>query len=178
MDPVGTNDHLGFTNLPLELRKKIWVLALPDPRVLHVVRRPNPPNGIPKDDAYTEKYKVTPTSYGGHHPAILSVNREARAETLPHFVLIFGTYWNLEIDTPYIETKDYYQDALTQVAQMRLGGYLDSFKNIAIDVMFWTTRPVQPGIGRSINTAAIHIGLGLMNTREHQDEFMEVWDLY
>ncbi|KAE8452270.1 hypothetical protein EG329_000970 [Mollisiaceae sp. DMI_Dod_QoI] len=132
---LGSKEEPSFSDLPYELRRKIWLLALPGPRVLHIVRKPGyvPSSAIP-----TAKPTVTAASYGLYHPAILSVNHESRYIALSKLTEVFGVYWNLEIDAPYFEIKDNSDDAVDLLAQLRKAGYLDPFKNIVIDWMLWS----------------------------------------
>lgn len=85
------------------------------------------------------KYVAAPASYGGHQPAILSVNRESRAEARRYLTPLFNAYWNLDIDAPYFELPqgDNSKDDVTLPKEMREAGELDMFKHIAIDWLIW-----------------------------------------
>ncbi|KAG4432956.1 hypothetical protein IFR05_011551 [Cadophora sp. M221] len=116
-----------FSNLPLEVRQKIWRETLPGPRVLLIALSKSKPGTC----------TTKPASYGGRHPALISVDRASRAEGLRFLTPKFNAYWNLEIDTPYFEIKDDADDNVVILAQLRTAGMLDEFKNIAIDWMLW-----------------------------------------
>lgn len=116
-----------FSLLPIEIRRKIWALSLPGPRVMLVTR----------SASYSGKYVTSPASYGGHQPSILHVNSESRAEALTKLTPLFGAYWNLDIDAPYIEATDYSQLSNTQLAEMRQKGVLKQFKHLAVDWTIW-----------------------------------------
>jgi hypothetical protein len=137
-----------FSSLPLECRQRIWYYALPGPRALLIKRNihyvPPPKSKImfsisrrlynPKR---WSKYIVDTASWGGRHPVILSVNHESRTEALHHLTFLLGTYWNLDLDSPYFEFSgaqagDWYRD-LMLVKEMRVAGELDAFRNIAFD---------------------------------------------
>lgn len=113
-----------FSFLPQELRRKIWSLTLPGPRVMLVLRSSKPGN-----------YITSAASYGGHQPTTLHVNNESRSEALLKLTPRFGTYWNLETDALYIEATDNSQMSVTQLAEMTASGALKEFKHIAVD---WT----------------------------------------
>src|ERR1700710_858643 len=139
-----------FASLPLEVRQIIWFHALPGPRVLQIKRNASrPPTSISKKifSVFSRRrlrmwpdYVISAASYGGHQPAILSVNRESREEALCYLTPLFGIYWNLDIDMPYFEMPTGYksreEDRLI-IQTMRAAGELDSFRCIAIDWMFW-----------------------------------------
>ncbi|KAH7314304.1 hypothetical protein BKA65DRAFT_376743, partial [Rhexocercosporidium sp. MPI-PUGE-AT-0058] len=116
-----------FSEFPLEIRQKIWRETLPGPRVLLI--------GI--SNSKRKSYATKPASYGGHHPALLSVDRASRAEGLRFLTPKLGAFWNFEIDTPYFEIKDKADDNVVTLAQLRRERILDDFKNIAIDWMLW-----------------------------------------
>ncbi|KUJ08092.1 uncharacterized protein LY89DRAFT_789328 [Mollisia scopiformis] len=135
----------GFSDLPYELRRKIFLLTLPEPRVLQVTRKKQqvPPQTNRKTTAKSqsasspEKYTVNPSSYGLHHASALSINNESREIALSKLTKVFGVYWNLDIDWPYFEiTHDAHED-VDLLAEVRKAGYLKLFKNIAIDRMLW-----------------------------------------
>jgi hypothetical protein len=124
-----------FSYLPLELRRKVWAFAVSIPRVLQIVHTPvrvgneglRPPMSL---------YKVLPASYGGYHPAILSVNRESRSEALFHLTPLWGAYWNLKTDLPYIQWKQSNEhDWLGTISALQKAGELDRFKHLVLD---WT----------------------------------------
>jgi hypothetical protein len=132
-----------FPLLPFDLRRKIWIEALPGPRALRIIR--NKPKGFL---SYVKKivgtstpppFKTCPASYGGHQLAILSVNRESRNEALVFLTFLLGTYWNLKIDAPYFEISgvDCGSDELMLLSEARKHGVLDHFPNIAIDWLIW-----------------------------------------
>ncbi|KAF8865616.1 hypothetical protein BDZ45DRAFT_668560 [Acephala macrosclerotiorum] len=128
----------GFSDLPFELRKKIWLFALPGPRILHVARHPKPVSSDRRlPSTQPVKPVVTPASYGIYHPAALSVNYESRSIALTKLTKIFGVYWNLEIDAPYFEIKSDDDDAVCLLAELRKVDELKPFKNIAIDWKLW-----------------------------------------
>jgi hypothetical protein len=138
-----------FPKLPLEIRLEIWRLSLPEgPRVLQAIRKlPSSTSHDPHGTLGQAPYKVRPVSYGGHQIPILSVNRESRAEALQYLTLIWGTYWNLELDAPYFEIRNNWDDCVTLIPELRKKGELDRFKNITIDWMLWDWnggRPVRP----------------------------------
>jgi len=122
-----------FPRLPVELRRKIWALAVSDIRVLQVVRR----NKSKSHKKNPSPYTVIPASYGGYHYSALSANQESRAEALLHLTPLWGAYWNLEKDLPYFECRFKDNDAITQLSEMRKAGNLNHFKHIAIDWMYW-----------------------------------------
>jgi len=95
--PPLTTFHL-FPSLIPELRDQIWALTLPGPRVMQIY-------WATSFRTTNHAYTTFPNSYGGAHPAILSVNQEARATARRHLTLRFNAYWNLSIDTVYIEKK-------------------------------------------------------------------------
>jgi hypothetical protein len=138
-----------FPKLPLEIRLEIWSLSLPlGPRVLQVIRTLPPSTSQNRHGTLGQAlYKVRPASYGGHQIPILSVNRESRAEALQYLTLLWGTYWNLELDAPYFEIRDNWDDCVTLIPELQKQGELDRFKNIAIDWKLWDWnggRPVRP----------------------------------
>ena len=93
-------------SLPLEIRRKSWLHALPGLRVLYTMQKAGYPREISGFGGlcrFTADPIPSASSYGGHHPAILPVNRESRVEALRYLRPLHGAYWNLEIDTPYIE---------------------------------------------------------------------------
>ncbi|CZR61920.1 uncharacterized protein PAC_11817 [Phialocephala subalpina] len=134
----GNAKTTGFSDLPVEIRKKIWLLTLPGPRVLHVVHHPKTIQTC-RHAPSTQSLMpvVTPASYGLHHPAILQVNYESRSIALSKLTKICDVYWNLEIDAPYFEIKDDDDDAVCLLAEMRKAGELKQFKNIAVDWKLW-----------------------------------------
>jgi hypothetical protein len=136
-----------FPKLPPEIPLEIWRLSLPSSRVLQVIRTlPSSSLHGPYGILSPALYKVRPASYGGHQIAILSLNRESRAEALQYLTLIWGAYWNLELDAPYFESRDNWVDCVTLIPELRKQGELDRFKNIAIDWMLWDWNggPVRP----------------------------------
>lgn len=128
-----------FSALPLEIRQKIWHYAPPGPRVLLVKLKAGSPQRISRAGGFKANPTTCPAFYGGHQPAILSVNRESRAEALRYLTPLLETYWNLEIDTPYFELPegDNSRNEVLLIPQMRQAGQLDTFKHIAIDWMIW-----------------------------------------
>jgi hypothetical protein len=118
-----------FSTLPLEIRQEIWNLTLPGPRILMIDEK------IQGHQRNT--HKTNPTSYGGHHPRALSVNRESRAVALRLLTPLLGAYWNLTLDVPYLELRDYVGNEVTQLAGMRAAGELDCFRSIALDWKLW-----------------------------------------
>lgn len=98
-----------FSHLPFEIRRKIWMLCLPGPRVMLVTR----------STSHVGKYITSPASYGGK------------------LTPLFGAYWDLDIDAPYIEATDYSQPSNTQLAEMREKGVLNQFKHLAVDWTIW-----------------------------------------
>lgn len=135
--------------LPYELRTKIFGLALPDPRVLHIIRKtPKASSGSfnrrvgsksteSRTDGFPCPFTVSAASYGGKHPAILSVNRESRAEALKHLTRYLGVYWNMELDFPYFEIHDIRDKEAMWMTDMHNAGLMKPFHNIAIDVIMW-----------------------------------------
>ncbi|PVH69298.1 hypothetical protein DL98DRAFT_177034 [Cadophora sp. DSE1049] len=117
-----------FSNFPLEIRQKIWRETLPGPRVMLVT--------LPKSKHRTATTK--PASYGGRHPALLSVDRVSRAEGLRFLHPKFNAFWNFELDAPYFEIKDNSDDNVVLLAQLSKEGLLNEFRNIAIDWMLWS----------------------------------------
>jgi hypothetical protein len=109
-----------FPQLPAELRIKIWVLSLPDPRIvaLNYSHAPfDPSYRTLRDQAM--RGCTSPTAI----PSILHTSREARHEALLFYNLSFnihhGTakiFFNPAIDVLYFGPKE---------------GYLDSFKQFA-----------------------------------------------
>lgn len=117
-----------FPNLLPELRAQIWEMALPGPRCMQVHPTHYRPPG----------YKAFPHCYGAQNPVILSVNRESRAEALRHLTLRFSTYWNLKIDTLYLEdVQGEKQRPVEQLKCIREGGLLDGFKHLALHEWMW-----------------------------------------
>lgn len=131
-----------FPALPLEIRQKIWALSLPGPRVLHIKQKTGSVTRIDRRTAFKANPTTSPASYGGHHPAILSVNQESRAEALRVLIPHLGAFWNLEADTPYFEvpTGDNSRVEVLLIPEMRKAGLLDPFKHIAIDWAIWQWR--------------------------------------
>lgn len=121
-----------FPLLPLEIRLKIWQATFPGPRVLHIIR------GYLSSHGY---FIVTSASYGGRHPAILSINRESRTEALRVLRPHLGAYWNLEIDAPYFEdNRDghaWVHEGSELVMEMERRRFLNVFRNIALDCNMW-----------------------------------------
>jgi hypothetical protein len=127
-----------FPKLPPEIRLEIWRLSLPGPRVLQVVRTlPSTASPDHHGALGQAQYKVRPVSYGGHQIPILSVNRESRAEALQYVTLIWGTYWNLDLDAPYFEARNNGDDSVNLIPELRKKGELDRFRNITIDWTLW-----------------------------------------
>ncbi|KAH7391606.1 hypothetical protein BKA64DRAFT_109937 [Cadophora sp. MPI-SDFR-AT-0126] len=116
-----------FSNLPLEIRQKIWRETLPGPRVMLVT--------LSKSKA--GKATTKPASYGGRHPALLSVDRASRAEGLRFLQPKFDAFWNFELDAPYFEIKDNADDNVVLLARLMRQGLLNEFRNIAVDWMLW-----------------------------------------
>jgi hypothetical protein len=139
-----------FPLLPFDLRRKIWIEALPGPRAPRIIR--NKPKGFVSyvkmivGTSTPPPFKTCPASYGGHQPAILSVNRESRNEALIFLTFLLGTYWNLKIDTPYFEISgvDCGTDELMLLGEARKHGVLDHFLNIAIDWLIWDLSRQRP----------------------------------
>jgi 2EXR family len=160
--PPSLNMFPLFSSLPLEIRQKIWFYSLPGPRTILIT--PNP-NSLPGKTARgthlgsESKYVAAPASYGGHQPAILSVNRESRAEARRYLTPLFDTYWNLDIDAPYFELPqgDNSKEEVMLPRAMREAGELDMFKHIAIDWFIWhwedatRTMEFQRTFGRRLN---------------------------
>jgi hypothetical protein len=128
-----------FPYLPLELRRKVWAFAVSIPRVLQIVDTPvrvgnaglRPPMSL---------YKVLPASYGGYHPAILSVNRESRNEALFHLTPLWGAYWNLKTDLPYIGWMQINaNDWLETISALQKSGELDRFEHIVLECTLQVT---------------------------------------
>jgi hypothetical protein len=123
-----------FPYLPLEIRLQVWALSASIPRVLQIVHRDvrvgdevRPPTSL---------FKVVPASYGGYHPAILSVNRESRSEALFHLTPLWGAYWNLKTDLPYLQWRHRNELVwLATISALQSVGDLDRFKHIVLD---WT----------------------------------------
>jgi len=124
-----------FPYLPPELRRKVWAFAVFIPRVLQIVHTPvrvgnaglRPPMSL---------CKVLPASYGGYHPAILSVNHESRIEALFYLTPLWGEYWNLKTDVPYIQWKQRNEHYwLETISALQKSGELDRFEHIVLD---WT----------------------------------------
>ncbi|KAK0118366.1 hypothetical protein ONS95_012654 [Cadophora gregata] len=116
-----------FPNLPLEIRQKIWRETIPGPRVMLITLSKSKP-GI----ATTK-----PASYGGRHPALLSVDRVSRAEGLRILHPRFNAFWNFDLDIPYFEIKDNSDDNVVLLAQLAREGLLNEFRTIAVDWMLW-----------------------------------------
>jgi hypothetical protein len=94
----------------------------------------------PSYSAIKTEYTTSPSSYGAEPPAILSVNRESRAVALCHLAAKFNCYWNLEIDTLYIEVKRWGADeAMKQLWDMRTRGLLDGFRHLSLDCDIWSS---------------------------------------
>jgi hypothetical protein len=71
-----------FNKLPLEIRERVWELALPGPRVLTLDTSRNP--GVPERLFFSRVFKAK-------NPAALSTCKEARAVALRRYRLAFGT---------------------------------------------------------------------------------------
>ena len=123
-----------FSNLPLEIRQEIWRETLPGPRVMLVTLSKS--KNKKKNGTATTK----PASYGGRHPALLSVDRTSRAEGFRFLRPKFNAFWNFELDTPYFEIKDNSDENVVLLAQLSRQGLLNDFKNIAVDWMVWNWR--------------------------------------
>jgi hypothetical protein len=145
-----------FPILSLEIRRKIWFHALHVPRVLHILLKPQEPG------LYT--IVVSPASYGGYQPPLLSVNRESRAEALRYLTPLFGMYWNLEVDAPYFEIPhgDDMREEVTWLRRMRMLGVLAPFKRLAVDWRIWDWGPR----GRTMEFRAC-VPRGLVENYEH-----------
>lgn len=139
---------VAFSDLPFELRTKIFRFTLPGPRVLHIIRpevgiqtvRTSLNNLLKKHGPAPEPsspFTVSAASYGGKHPSILSVNRESRTEALKHLIKHLGVYWNFEIDFPYFEIHELSDKRAMFMTEMFRAGLLAPFHNIAMDSMVW-----------------------------------------
>lgn len=77
-----------FPNLPLELRRQIWVESFPKPRSIKLLKDEAllDPNGNP------ERFEVVRSLANkcaqDNFPATLSVNKESRTETLLHYLVV------------------------------------------------------------------------------------------
>jgi hypothetical protein len=127
-----TTFHL-FPALPRELRDRIWKLSLPPPRILHVRPVGGPAGGYNRLNPWS--YYATKPSYGGRHPAILFANSESRSEALRYLTFHFKAYWNLEIDTLYLEHRAPAGtgDCMQQLSNLRARGMLEGFKHLAVE---------------------------------------------
>lgn len=137
-----------FSDLPFELRTRIFNLALPSPRVLHVIRkvskeplwiteqakRLNKDKGDAEDDV---SFTVSKASYGGRHPAVLHISRESRTEALKHLTKHLGVYWNMDTDYPYFETHDIRDKEAMWMTEVYKAGLMEPFRNIAVDTVLW-----------------------------------------
>ena len=64
--------------------------------------------------------------------------KESRAEALRYLTPKFDAFWNLDIDTIYLEVKKWgADDAIKMLSDMRKRGLLDCFKNLALDSDIW-----------------------------------------
>lgn len=129
-----------FPTLAKELRDRIWLFSLPPPRILHIR-----PQSAPSDGGYKYKdwtYYTTSPSYGGRYPGILSANRESRSMALRFLTFRFKAWWNLDIDTLYLEAREPAgpYDALYQLCNLRTRNLLDDFKHLALDWESWDVR--------------------------------------
>ncbi|TAQ88822.1 hypothetical protein B7494_g2847 [Chlorociboria aeruginascens] len=124
-----------FTQLAPALRNKIWFLTLPDARVIHVVstRSPNAPISLKPISFVAPSY-----SWGGQHPALLSVNRESREFGLQHLTPMFGCYWNFKRDALYVEVRqgENPREAVGALNELRKRGMLDDVRHLAIEWRF------------------------------------------
>jgi hypothetical protein len=105
-----------FNDLPLELRRQIWTLALPGPRVVDVrLRQKSTPSSTGKT------FPVSRFVSSREHPVVLHVCRESRSEALLHYVLAFalGTrkkspaqiYIDFAIDTVWFDHMAYFPNS-------------------------------------------------------------------
>jgi hypothetical protein len=133
-----TTFHL-FPTFPGEIRNRIWKEALPPPRILHVRPRGGPNEGF--NHLSGDTYYTTKPSYGGRHPAILFASHESRSEALRYLTKRFGAYWNLEIDTLYLEHREpaSVYDAMRQLLNLRARKMLGGFKHLALEWESWGT---------------------------------------
>jgi hypothetical protein len=133
-----TTFHL-FPTFPREIRNHIWKDALPPPRILHVRPSNGPNEGF--NHLSGETYYTTKASYGGQHPAILFASRESRGEALRYLTKRFKAYWNLEIDTLYLEHRQPagVYDAMKQLLNLRTRKMLGGFKHLALEWESWGT---------------------------------------
>lgn len=92
---------------------------------------------VTRSTSHVGKYITSPASYGGYQPSVLYINTESRAIALTKLTPLFGAYWDLDIDAPYIEATDYSQPSNTQLAEMREKGVLNQFKHLAVDWTIW-----------------------------------------
>lgn len=65
------------------------------------------------------------------------MNSESRDIALSKLTKILDVYWNIEIDSPYVEIKDNAHNDVELLAELCKTGVLKQFKNIAIDWMVW-----------------------------------------
>lgn len=72
-----------FCRLPFELRRKIWMYALPGPRPVFIQTRPEIPNIHNSDSLDYVRVMATP-------PALLHTSNESREIALEFYKLSFG----------------------------------------------------------------------------------------
>lgn len=124
-----------FSHLPLELQDQIWSHTLPGPRLMRIDYNPVLPNGQYATAKNRNLYNAFPRSFGRQLPTVLQVNKASRRYALSQLVERFHCYWNLKIDIPYIQAKEYQKSATRMTLEhLAESGLLDGFRNLAVDI--------------------------------------------
>lgn len=107
-----------FSNLPIELRLKIWRCTFPGPQVIEI----EPDHCIPDIDGW-----MTPSFYyhryrGTINPIALQINQESRAEALRFYELCPHSfqYINYSTDTIFLLGIDYPENRNTEILQIEV----------------------------------------------------------
>jgi hypothetical protein len=134
-----SREPASFSSLPGSIRRKIFRLALLEPRI--ILTNFKTIKSL-QDSPWSSPYRGHPPSYGGH-PTTLHINQESRQvfRSRKDFHNEFECYINFNIDTLYIEVPGPGLKSLEETTKMLWSFWTSSVskkvKHLALDWKLW-----------------------------------------